>query len=368
MRGGTLSHGTRARFASMAAPIPATLILSQSPDLVAPTLQLTGGLSKTLAPAGAVGLVVGDDAGAGTWTGTLLIDGGADLIMSGTSKDINIGDDAGTTGNIMVTGAGSRLVATDPGDDIRVGFQPESALLTSTTAGRCWRETFLVPAIGTARGNIEMIGSGSTLTTANLSIGAASGAPGSAVVDGVGCVINATDPGIGVIVRETGFMATYGTLNATGTILLDGGELEVHGTVSPGVLLDVAASGVLCSGFASLPARVNGPVRVRSGGEIHVTTHHLTIGSASLTSGVIMDLGSLTTVGIDGVSVKTLELVDADEAQERELSSITGYSGRTTASTFPATVPSTAPERSPLQNCSLARMPRSPRPVSMASQ
>ncbi|MFN0134653.1 MAG: hypothetical protein ACKVS9_00880, partial [Phycisphaerae bacterium] len=38
-----------------------------------PTLNLTGGLTKTLAPAGAVGLIVGDDLGAGTWSGTLLI-------------------------------------------------------------------------------------------------------------------------------------------------------------------------------------------------------------------------------------------------------------------------------------------------------
>ena len=74
-----------------------------------PTLQLSNGLSKTISPLVGVALIVGDDTGAGTFSGNLSIDSGADLVASGTSQDINIANNLGTNGTITVTGPGSRL-------------------------------------------------------------------------------------------------------------------------------------------------------------------------------------------------------------------------------------------------------------------
>lgn len=273
----------------------------------APTLRLSNNLSKTLSPVGAVGLVVGDDTGAGTFTGTLLIDSGADLILSGASKDVNIGDDAGTTGTVRVDGVSSRLVADQPGDDIRVGNNG-TGTLHILNGGQVLANNVLVPAVSSATGTILLDDANSSLTTATLTVGHASGTGSGNIVDDVTTTINATNTGTSVLIRNTGFVAITGLLNAAGTVLVQG-ELNVHNTVRAGTLVDVDAGGRLRAGAGATAGVVDGRVRVRGGGVLDVQSNDLIIGDATAANGVQADDLSVVSVG-----ARTLTVHDADRA------------------------------------------------------
>ncbi|MBL8877745.1 MAG: hypothetical protein JNG88_01395 [Phycisphaerales bacterium] len=263
-----------------------------------PTLELTGGLTKTITPAGAVGLLVGNDQGAGTWTGNLLISGGADLILSGTSKDINIGDDTGTSGTVTVTGAGSRLVADQPGDDLRVGFNG-TGILNINDGAQVLARNVLVPAMNTAIGNLfldDANAAGATFTTANLAVGHSTGTGSGTVIDDATTTINATDTGICVVIRDTGTVTITGQLNASGTVLLDGGDLNIHGTANVATLVDVESGGRLRAGAATSEAVVNGPVVIRSGGLLEASSNDLIVGDANDSDGFDAQDGSLISV------------------------------------------------------------------------
>ncbi|TWT40424.1 hypothetical protein RAS1_41330 [Phycisphaerae bacterium RAS1] len=266
-----------------------------------PTLQLSNSLTKTLIPAGAVGLIVGDDAGVGAFTGNLLIDSGADLILGGTSKDINIGDDAGTTGAITVDGAGSRLVADQPGDDWRVGFNG-TGTLNVTNDGQVLARNMLVPATNSANGSV-LADTGGSISTANLTIGFASGAGGGTVQVNNNSTLTASDPGTSVLVRATGSLVVVGALDAAGTTRADGGEIHLHGTIS-GAALEILGGGELFSGATSNPAAVvDAPVHVLSGGTITVLAESLTAGDATDPNGFLADDGSLVNIGAHTLTV-----------------------------------------------------------------
>lgn len=272
-----------------------------------PTLQFSGGAVKNLIPAGTVGLIVGDDLGAGSFSGNLQIDSGADVILVGTSKDINIGEDAGASGTITVDGAGSRLIANQPGDDIRVGNNG-TGTLHILNGGQVLANNVLVPAISSATGTLLLDDANSSLTTANLTVGHASGTGSGSVVDDAPTTINATSAGISVLIRSTGFIAITGTLNATGTVLVQG-DLNVHGTVTAGTLVDVDSGGRLQAGAGTANAVVDAPVRVRSGGVLNVISDDLEIGDATASNGVQAEDGSLVNVG-----TSTLIVNDANRA------------------------------------------------------
>lgn len=261
-----------------------------------PTLRFSGGSVKNLIPAGAVGLIVGDDLGTGTFTGNLTIDSGADVIVNGVSKDINIGDDVGTTGTITVDGAGSRLIANQSGDDIRVGFNG-TGTLNIRNGGQVLARNVLIPAIGSATGSLFLDRTNSSLTTVNLSVGQSSGTGSGTIVDDVTTTITATDPGTSVVVRNTGFVAVTGHLDAAGTVLVAGGELNVHGTVTAGTLVDVDNAGRLRAGAATAAALIDAPVRIRSGGSLEVNANDLTVGDATSASGFEAQDGSVINVG-----------------------------------------------------------------------
>ncbi|HEX2838551.1 MAG TPA: hypothetical protein VHN77_10530 [Phycisphaerales bacterium] len=277
-----------------------------------PTLQYSGNSVNTLTAAGGVGLRVGDDLGAGTFTGNLIIDSGADVVMSGVSNDVNIGDDTGTTGIVTVTGAGSRLVANQPGDLIRVGFNGNGTLIVDG-GGQVLATEIQVPASSlNGNGTLLMNNSangGPIVTAENLSVGNDAGLGSGSVSINEG-TMNVTNPGLGVVIRDTGTLTVtdFNTLSATGTILVDGGNLSVRGMVSAGVLVDVAAGGEITTGAGSDTPTVDGPVHIRSGGGVLVNNSNLTMGDNADPNGVVLDSGSSVTVG----SGRTLSLLDAN--------------------------------------------------------
>jgi T5SS/PEP-CTERM-associated repeat protein len=274
-----------------------------------PTLRYSGNTVNNLTAAGGVGLRVGDDLGVGTFSGNLIIDSGADVVMSGASNDINIGDDAGTSGEITVTGAGSRLVANQPGDLIRVGFNGSGDLLVSD-GGQVIATEIQVPASSlNGDGLLLLEASVSPIVTTNtLSVGNDVGGLGTVTINASG-TINATDPGISVLVRETGLLGMFvdSTLNATGTVLIDGGEVRLDGIIHAGTLVDIDSGGLLRTMLAGgTTPLVDGPVRVRSGGVVEAINDNLTMGKSTGTELVQFESGSLVTVG----SGRTLTLLD----------------------------------------------------------
>ncbi len=276
-----------------------------------PTVQYSANSVNTLTAVGGVGLKVGDDLGAGSFSGNLIIDSGADIVMSGLNNDINIGDDTGTTGVVTVTGAGSRLIDNQPGDLIRVGFNGIGNLVVDS-GGQVLATEIQVPAssVGGTGGLVmnNPANGGPIVTTENLSVGNAAGMGTGTVTINNGD-LNVTNPGVGVVVRDTGVLTVpqSGTLNTTGTINIDGGRLLLSGNVHAGVLVDVLAGGELSSTPDSGAALVDGPVRVRSGGTVKAILGNLTIGDNTDPGGVIFDSGSTVTVG----SGRTLTLLDS---------------------------------------------------------
>mgnify|MGYP000959245641 CR=1 FL=1 len=276
-----------------------------------PVLQLSNNLVKTLAPAGAVGVIIGDDTGAGTFTGTLTIDTGADLILSGASKDITIGDDSGTSGTINVTGSGSRLVADQPGDDIFVG-RNGSGTLTVNDGAQVLARNIQVPASSLAGSGTLVLnpsGAAPAVTTVNLSVGNAGGG-GSGVLTVNAGTLAITDTGTSAVVRESGSLgvSSGALIDASGTILVDtGGSLVVAGTVRASTLIDVNAGHASCNSGAAEPL-LDAPVMVRTGGTVDVIANNFTVGKSTSASGVTLESGSAVTVG----SGRTLTLLDSN--------------------------------------------------------
>jgi T5SS/PEP-CTERM-associated repeat protein len=303
---GTLSHNTGTlringgTFTGHADPLVVT-------GTGEPTLQLSSKLVKTITPAGAVALIVGNDAGAGAFAGRLLIDSGADLEISGNSKDITIADDAGTTGEITVTGPGSRLFATQPGDDIRVGFSGDGTL-NILDGGGVLARNLLVPALPAGAGRVNI--NNAALFTTNISIGNDSGGAGRVEI-GPGGNLTAVDTGIGILVRATGRLVIVngGEAETNGTILLDGGSLEPHGDVHAD-FLDVDA-GTVIAGSSSGDPRVLARTRVRAGGLIDVSFDNLVIGDPDSDDGFLADDESLVQV----LNARTLTLLDRNLAR-----------------------------------------------------
>jgi fibronectin-binding autotransporter adhesin len=291
--GGTINHsaGTLRIDGGTYTGHPVPLVVSGTGS---PTLQYSSNSVNTLTAVGGVGLRVGDDLGAGTFTGNLIIDSGADVIMSGLNNDINIGDDAGTSGVVTVTGAGSRLVADQPGDLIRVGFNGTGDLRVES-AGQVLATEIQVPASSlNGNGEIFMAGIGSSITTANLAVGNAAGLGSGSITMNPQCTLTATNPSIGVVIRDTGIatVTANGNLNATGTILIDGGTLTVGGTVNAGTVAEVDTGGLLRSNISNAGTPlVDARVRIRSGGVVEAIFENLTMGDDISTSGVLVESG-----------------------------------------------------------------------------
>jgi len=294
-----------------------------------PTLQLSNNLSKAIAPAGAVAIIVGDDTGAGAFTGNLLIDSGADLILSGPSKDIIIGDDSGTTGAIVVSGVGSRLVANQPGDDIFVG-RNGTGTLTIENGGQLLATSIQVPA-SSLNGNGTMFMNGSvaqTVTTANLAVGNAPGLGNGNVIMNKG-TMNVTNPGVGIVIRESGSLNVNATadLNVSGTVLVDRGSLSLGGTLIATILVDIDG-GSLNSVAGPVDPTVTAPVHVRTGGVVEVIAGDLTMGKADLVDALIFDPGSTIRVGAG----RTLTLLNSAAGEGIDADGMIDLQGGTTVS------------------------------------
>ncbi len=266
-----------------------------------PTLQYSNNSVNNLPAAGGVGLRVGDDLGVGTFSGNLIIDSGADVVMTGLNNDINIGDDAGTTGVITVTGSGSRLIDNQPGDLIRVGFNGTGDLYVES-GGQVLATEIQVPASSLGgSGRLFMndpVNGGPIVTVENLSVGNAAGLGTGLVTINEG-IMNVTNPGVGVVVRDTGVLLVtdFTALNAAGSINIDGGVLQVNGTVNAGTLVDVLAGGEVQGSPGGGVALVISPVHVRSGGAVQAVNGDLTIGDPNDPTGIALDTGSSVTVG-----------------------------------------------------------------------
>ncbi|MFO0857767.1 MAG: hypothetical protein U0640_10470 [Phycisphaerales bacterium] len=308
---GTLNHnGGTLRINggfNSAAPIPMSV---SGPVGNATTLIYQNGASQTLNSSGGVSLIVGNDLGVGSFDGFLRIESGS--VLNAGNGDINIGDDTGTTGLVTVTGAGSRLVANQPSDLIRVGFNGTGNLVVDS-GGQVLATEIQVPAssVGGTGGLVmnNPANGGPIVTTGNLSVGNAAGLGTGAVTINQGD-LNVTNPGVGVVVRDTGVLTVpeSGTLNATGSINIDGGQLQVNGTAHAGVLVDVLAGGELWGTAGTGVAIVDGPVRVRSGGAVEAILGDLTMGNTTSTNAVVFDSGSSVTIG----NGRTLLLRDTD--------------------------------------------------------
>ncbi|MFO0831018.1 MAG: hypothetical protein U0637_04140 [Phycisphaerales bacterium] len=292
-----------------------------------PTLQFSGGLSQALTAVGGVGLRVGDDLGVGTFTGSLLIDAGADLVMSGLNNDINIGDDAGTSGLVTVTGAGSRLVDDQVGDLIRVGVSGAGELRVEG-GGQVLAREIQVPA--SSLNGSGMLITGATgapvITTVNLAVGNAAGLGGGLVTINPFGVLNATDPGTSVVIRDTGAIgiAMDAVLNAAGTVLVSGGEFKVGGACHAGTLVDVS-SGTLRSLSSTAGGLVDAPVHVRSGAVVEVVNGDLSMGQAAVPGAVAFDAGSTLAVG----SGRTCTLLNATLGIDVQMQGVLDMQGGT---------------------------------------
>lgn len=261
------------------------------------TLIYQNGASELLGSSGGVSLIVGNDMGAGTFDGTMRVESGS--TVNAQAGDINIGDDASTTGTIVVSGTGSQLVANQPSCNIRVGFNGVGTL-TVDNNGQVLATDIQVPASSlNGDGTVLMNENGGvpTITTGTMSVGNAVGLGHGTVTINRG-TLNITNAAIGAVVRDTGLLSVTGAsvLNVTGTMLLDGGHLQVGGPVHVGALLDVDTDGVVAANVGSGQI-VDGPVRVRSGGAIEVNSADLTIGKTSGTNVLVFDPGSSITVG-----------------------------------------------------------------------
>ncbi|MFN0131525.1 MAG: hypothetical protein ACKVW3_03180, partial [Phycisphaerales bacterium] len=179
--------------------------------------------------------------------------------------------------------------------------------------GQVLARNLQVPAASlNGRGTLELAAtSAASITTLNLVLGNDAGPLCTASI-GNGGVLSATDGGNGVVIRNTGIFTVQegGLVDATGIVLIDGGELVVGGEVEVGTLVDVDGGGLLRSlAAAAGTPLVDGPVRVQLGAELEVLLNDLTVGDASDPIGFEAQDGSLITVG-----AHRLTILDANRA------------------------------------------------------
>ncbi|MFN0138228.1 MAG: hypothetical protein ACKVS9_19160, partial [Phycisphaerae bacterium] len=179
--------------------------------------------------------------------------------------------------------------------------------------GQVLARNLQVPAASlNGRGTLELAAtSAASITTLNLVLGNDAGPLCTASI-GNGGVLNATDGGNGVVIRTTGVFTVQegGLLDASGLIIIDGGELMVGGEVEAGTLVDVDGGGLLRSvaTTAGTPL-VDGPVRVQLGAVLEVLLNDLTVGDATDPIGFEAQNGSLISVG-----AHTLTIHDSNRA------------------------------------------------------
>ncbi|MBS0198466.1 MAG: hypothetical protein JSR77_17075 [Planctomycetes bacterium] len=272
------------------------------------TLAFANNAAQTLVPAGGVSLIVGDDLGAGTFEGFLRIESGADLNVG--NGDVNLGDDAGTTGRVTITGAGSRLIADSVNSDVRVGFSGTGNVFIES-GGQLLCKNLLVPALTNAEGFVDCGDHNSNITTQFLSVGQSGGTGQGQLQVQLGATLNVTSPGFSTNIRSTGklIVASDGIMTTPGTVTVDaGGELRVGSIVTGAALVDVFGNlnSTTRTGITSL---VDAPVHLRAGGVLDATNETFTVGDAASISGFVSDLGSTIRTG-----TRTLTLLDLDDA------------------------------------------------------
>lgn len=224
-------------------------------------------------------------------TGRMLADGGTLQIGGSTTAfSAYIGNAAGSSATVTVSGSGSTLTA-DPGGMI-VGLRGNGTLTVSDGGQVSSTNGVIVGDEVGAQGTVTVSGTGSKLTTASIVVGAY----------GTG-TLNVTNAGEVVANGNLaiGSDAGQGTVTVSGT----GSKLTAAGNMFLGIYgngtLVIANGGVVESGYGvSIGAQTGslGTVTVSGSGSRFTTSSSFTVGSAGTGTLIVSD-GSLAEAGSD---------------------------------------------------------------------
>jgi T5SS/PEP-CTERM-associated repeat protein len=272
-------------------------------------------------------VLVGESVGA---SGTLTVSSSGRLVdQHGTAPD-RIGDMAGATGIVSITGAGSawlssgRIFVGNGGSgtlDVAAG-----GLVTATGTGSLNNIAVIVAAGTASTGFLDVTGTGSSLlaggyidvggqgagtldvlngatvavtaaptaTVESIFTGGGDGSSGTILVSGTGSVLNAGGGAIGI-----GGATTLTGASASGTLTVSAGGSLIAGNLNPGTISALAIAGS-ANGTASFLLTDAGSSATVDGNFVDGGSGH---GSATIQGGATLSVGDPSRLTSDGIAV-----------------------------------------------------------------
>jgi fibronectin-binding autotransporter adhesin len=199
-------------------------------------------------------------------TSTILVENGGTASEDGTGISLDIGQAAGSTGSLTVTGAGSTWSDLNPGGGMLVGDAGAGAVIVANGGSvSTLNATIGGNGTSTGTGSLSVDGTGSSFASSTYLTVGDSGTGSLAVTNG-GTVSVTTDLTLG------------SGSGATGTATVSGGSLDVGGTLAVG------------------PAGKGSSLAVGTGGQVTASVLHVYSGSSTTDDGTI-DIGTASTPG-----------------------------------------------------------------------